>query len=67
MTRCLSFYLLLGLVAGCSGFDGDDPAGEAQNGVLKEQTATIEKARAVELQIHDAAEKQREAIERQGG
>jgi hypothetical protein len=67
MTRYLSFYLLLGLVAGCSGFDGDDPAGEARNRVLQEQTATIEKARTVDLQIHDAAARQREVIERQGG
>ncbi|WAK01899.1 hypothetical protein [Methylobacter sp. YRD-M1] len=53
--------MLLAASAGCKG--NDQPAAAANSKVLKTQTDALEKARAVEQAVLDAAAQQRQRIE----
>jgi hypothetical protein len=61
VSTCLAFLL----IAGCS--SGDDQGGGQAGGdhVWKEQVDTMDKARATEQAVMDAAAKQAEAVEQQ--
>jgi hypothetical protein len=61
VSTCLAFLL----VAGCSSGDEQTPARTDGDHVWKEQVDTMDKARAAEQAVMDAAAKQAEAIEQQ--
>jgi hypothetical protein len=63
MIRILLLCVVCGLAFGCSG-SGDD-TDEARGNVFSSRTGAIDKAKAVEQKIEDAAAKQRQAIEDQ--
>ncbi len=66
MTRRYLVYVLFGFALGCSGNDSNTNGGQAQDSVFDAQTEALDKAKAVEQKIQDAAAKQQQAIEDQG-
>jgi len=60
-------FVLVVLLAGCSDHSGDSAQKPADNNVFKDKVKSIDKARAVEQQLQDAAKKQRQLIKQQGG
>jgi hypothetical protein len=60
--RYLSLLLLAGLLAGCADDDSGDPPPEGA-GLLEPQRQAVERARGVEEDLAEAAERQRERIE----
>jgi hypothetical protein len=57
----ITIMMSLMVIAGCNG--ADQPAKTADSEVFKTQTDALEKARAVEQTVLDAAARQREQIE----
>ncbi len=52
-------FVLIALLAGCSDHSGDSAEKPAGNNVFKDKVERLDKARAVEQQLQDAAKKQR--------
>ncbi len=72
MYRFALIILITGpLLAGCGGEDGRQTEDQRPKGALEQaveaQKAQLEKAKAVEQQMKDAAEKQSQEIDEQGG
>ncbi len=65
MTQKVLVYMLFGFALGCSGDDSATNEVEIRDSVLDAQIEAIDKARSVDQQIQDAAEKQRQAIDSQ--
>lgn len=57
----ITVMLALVTIAGCNG--EDQPAAAADSGVLKAESDALEKAKAVEQTVLDAAAQQRQQIE----
>ena len=68
MKRRVFIYVLLGLMLGCSEPENQSsPAPPAKENVYKSQTEAIDKAKAAEKELEEAAAKQRQTIEDQEG
>jgi len=63
MVRIYVLATLIALTLGCSGQDDQKPKGT----VFDPQIQAVKKAKSVDKTIDDAAAKQRQAIEEQGG
>lgn len=57
-------YLLLGMLAGCSSPDSHEAV---RDNVFDAQIKAVDKAKAIEQQVLDAAARQRQKIKEQGG
>lgn len=65
MIRRLFVCAVIGIVLGCSGNDGKED--KAKGTVFDPQIQAVGKAKQVDKQIEDSAEKQRKEIDDQGG
>lgn len=67
MTHKYTFYVLCVFALGCSEKDDAMHEEQLQDSVFESQIRSIDRAGEIEQQIEDAAAKQRQAIEEQGG
>ncbi len=65
MNKTLILCVLCGMALGCSGGDDVMNQDKAKDNVFSAQTKAIDKAKAVDQKIEDAAARQRQAIEDQ--